>query len=158
MGMWTNDNRTTYERKAARYPSDLVDDEWALVEPHLPPPKKDRRGRPPVDRREILNGILYVLTTGCQWSQLPKDLPPKSTVHDYLVDWNGNGTLRRVHNALYAQAREAAGRTPTPTLAIVDSQSVKSAEKGGAASIPRVMMRARKSRVRSATRPSIHRA
>ena len=134
--MWTKDNRTAYERKAARYPSDLVDEGGALVEPHLPPPKKDRRGRPPVDRREILNGILYVLTTGCQWSQLPKDLPPKSTVHDYLVDWNGDGTLRRIHNALYAQAREAAGRKPTPTLAIVDSQSVKSAEKGGSQRSP----------------------
>ena len=156
--MWSNDNRAAHERKSVRYPSDLTGAEWALVEPHLPPPKKDRRGRPPVDRRAILDGILYVLTTGCQWSQLPKDLPPKSTVHDYLVDWNGDGTLRRIHNALYRQAREAAGREAAPTLAIVDSQSVKSAEKGGLTAIPPAMMRPRRSRARSATLPSTPRA
>lgn len=156
--MWTNDNRMSYERKSARYPSDLSDEEWALVEPHLPPPKKDRRRRPPVDRREILNGILYALTTGCQWSQLPKDLPPKSTVHDYLIDWNGDGTLRHIHNALYVEARKLAGREPAPTLAIVDSQSVKSAEKGGRASIPAGMMRARKSMARNAMQRSTPRA
>jgi transposase len=148
----------SYERKSARYPSDLSDEEWALVEPHLPPPKKDRRRRPPVDRREILNGILYALTTGCQWSQLPKDLPPKSTVHDYLIDWNGDGTLRHIHNALYVEARKLAGREPAPTLAIVDSQSVKSAEKGGRASIPAGMMRARKSMARNAMQRSTPRA
>ena len=87
--MWTAENRSNYERSAARYPSDVTDDEWALIEPHLPP----ERNR---SRREILNAILYVLTTGCQWRQLPKDLPPKSTVHDYFVEWQCDGTLLRM--------------------------------------------------------------
>ena len=98
--MWTKDNRTKYERKGARYPSDLDDEEWVLVEPHLPPEKVSRRKRPPTDRREIVNAILYLLTTGCQWRQLPRDLPSKSTVHDYYVDWLGSGTLTRIHHAL----------------------------------------------------------
>ena len=97
--------------------------------------------------------ILYVLTTGCQWRALPKDFPPRSTVHDYFVDWHGDGTLTRVHNALYCEARELVGKAPTPTLSIVDSQSVKGAEKGGPISIPQATMRARRSKVRSATSP-----
>ena len=133
--MWTNENRASYERKGVRYPSDLTDEEWALVVPHLPPPRKPRgkkaKEQPPVDRREVMNGLLYVLTTGCQWRQLPKDLPPRSTVHDYFMDWRSSGVLARIHHALYVEARELAGRNPTPSLAIVDSQSVKSAEKGG---------------------------
>jgi transposase len=77
--MWTGENRGRYERKGQRYPSDLTDEESALVEPHLPPARR-------TDRREILNAILYVLSTGCQWRALPKDLLPKSTVHDYFVE------------------------------------------------------------------------
>lgn len=139
--MWTQENRARYERKG-RYPSDLTDEEWALVDPHLPP-QKSRPLRP------ILDAILYVLTTGCQWRQLPKDMPPKSTVHDYLIDWQSDGTLARLHFALYTKARELEGRKPSPSLAIVDSQSVKSAEKGGPRSTPAATMRARKSRGRS---------
>lgn len=139
--MWTQENRARYERKG-RYPSDVTDEEWALVEPHLPP-QKNRPLRP------ILDAILYVLTTGCQWRQLPKDMPPKSTVHDYLIDWQSDGTLARLHFALYTKARELEGRKPSPSLAIVDSQSVKSAEKGGPRSTPVATMRARKSRARS---------
>ena len=103
-----------------------------------------------VDRREVLNGILYVLSTGCQWRALPKDLPPKSTVHDYFVEWHCDGTLTRIHHALYVEARELAGREASPTTAIIDSQSVKSAEKGGPALTPLAMTRARKSRAASA--------
>ena len=146
--MWTSENRQAYERKTARYPSDVTDEEWALIEPHLPPARR-------VDRRAVLNGILYVLSTGCQWRALPKDLPPKSTVHDYFVEWHCDSTLTRIHHALYVEARELAGRDASPTTAIIDSQSVKSAEKGGPGLILRVMMRARKSRARSATRWSI---
>ena len=149
--MWTKDNRATYDRNGQRYPSDVTDAEWALVEPHLP---RARR----VDRREVLNAILYVLTTGCQWRQLPKDFPPKSTVHDYFIDWHSDGTLTRLHHALYAEARTLAGRAAAPTLVIVDSQSVKSAEKGGPTVIRLDMMRARKSKVRSVTRRSIRKA
>ena len=81
--------------------------------------------------REVVNGSMYVLSTGCQWRYLPKDLPPKSTVHDYLTRWNYDGTLERIHHTLYVQCREAAGRAASPTPPCIDSQSVKSAEKGG---------------------------
>jgi transposase len=149
--MWTKATRGRYDRRGQRYPSDLTDEEWAFVEPHLPPGRR-------VDRREILNAILYVLTTGCQWRQLPKDFPPKSTAHDYFVEWHCDGTLTRLHHALYCEVREREGRAATPTTSIVDSQSVKSAEKGGPRSMPPAMMRARKSRARSVTSPSIRSA
>jgi transposase len=148
--MWTSEARARYERHG-RYPSDLSDEEWALVEPHLPPARR-------VNRREVLNAVLYVLTTGCQWRALPRDFPAKSTVHDYFVEWHCDGTLTRIHHALYTQARELAGRNPTATTVIVDSQSVKSAEKGGSKSIPLATMRARKSKARSVTLPSIRSA
>lgn len=160
--MWTDDNRASYERKGARYPSDLTDEEWNLIEPHLPPARKPRGKKAkegkPVDRREVLNGVLFVLTTGCQWRQLPKDLPPRSTVHEYLMDWRSSGVLAKIHHALYVEARELAGRNPGPSLAIVDSQSVKSAEKGGPTSIRLATMAARRSKARSATPPSIRKA
>ena len=146
--MWTAENRKTYDRKASRYPSDLADEEWVLIEPHLPPPRSQRRHKVP-DRREIVNAIFYILTTGCQWRQLPKDFPSKSTVHDYMICWDRDGVLARVHDALYTQARELAGRNAEPTLAIVDSQSVKGAEKGGPISIRQGTTRGRKSRARS---------
>ena len=83
--------------------------------------------------REVLNGIFYVLWTGCQWKALPKDLPPKSTVHDYLELWNWDGTLERVHHALYVAACEEARREASPTAAIIDSQTAKGAQKGSLA-------------------------
>jgi len=142
--MWTVEHRRAYERDGLRYPSDLTDAEWALVEPFIPPAKRGGRKRT-VDVREVLNGIFYVLATGCQWRALPKDLPPKSTVHDYLTLWSWDGTLRRLHHALFVQAREQAGKEASPTVAIIDSQSVKSAEKGARTSIRRAMTRARRS-------------
>ena len=105
--MWTAENRARYERKG-RYPSDVTDEEWVLVAPHLPPERR-------TDQRAILNAILYVLTTGCQWRALPKDFPPKSTVHDYFVEWHCDGTLTRLHHALYAEVRELAGKKPAAT-------------------------------------------
>jgi transposase len=80
-----------------------------------------------VNVREVLDEIFYVLWTGCQWKALPKDLPPKSTVHDYLELWNWDGTLERVHHVLYVAVREQAGREASPTAAIIDSQSAKGA-------------------------------
>jgi transposase len=77
----------------------------------------------------VVNGIMYVLSTGCQWRYLPKDLPPKSTVHDYLTRWNYDGTIEKIHDVLYVQCREAIGREASPTACVIDSQSVKSAEK-----------------------------
>lgn len=107
--MWSEENRVRYERKGLRYPSDLTDEEWALVEPHLPPPRQKSR-HPSPDRRRVLNAILYVLSTGCQWRALPTDFPPRSTVHDYFIDWHGDGTLTRLHHALYAEVRELSGK------------------------------------------------
>ena len=137
------------ERKTKRYPSDLTDEEWSKIEPFLPGTARTGRRRQ-VDLREVLNAILYVLTTGCQWRQLPRDFPPKSTVHDYFVEWHCDGVLTRIHHALYCEVRELAGKEATPTTTIVDSQSVKSAEKGGTILIPLDTMRARKSKAKSA--------
>jgi transposase len=89
---------------------------------------------------------MYVLSTGCQWRYIPKDLPPRSTVHDYLTRWNYDGTIEKIHYALYVQCREGIGREASPTACVIDSQSVKSAEKGRPASIRPAMMRARRSR------------
>lgn len=147
--MWSEANRGKYERKGLRYPSDLTDEEWALVEPHLPPPRQRSR-HPSPDRRRVLNAILYVLSTGCQWRALPIDFPPRSTVHDYFIDWHGDGTLTRLHHALYAEVRELSGKEARPTTSIVDSQSVKGAEKGGLRTMPRAMMVPRSSKARSA--------
>jgi len=93
---------------------------------------------------------MYILSTGCQWAALPKDLPPRSTVNDYFHRWDYDGTLDRIHHALYVKCREQAGREASPTAAIIDSQSVKAAEKGGPRSIRTGMTRARRSRARSA--------
>ena len=101
---------------------------------------------------------MYVLSTGCQWRYVPKDLPPRSTLFDYFDLWTWNGTLDRIHHALYVKCREQAGRDASPTAAIVDSQSVKSAEKGGVASTRMAMMRARKSKARSGIFSSIRKA
>ena len=151
--MWTVEQRQAHERAGLRYPSGLTDAEWALVAPFIPPAKRGGRKRT-VGVREVLNGVFYVLATGCQWRALPKDLPPRSTVHDYLTLWTWDGTLRRLHHALFVQAREQAGREAGPTVAIIDSQSVKSAEKGARASIRKAMTRARRSRARSGTSSS----
>jgi transposase len=94
---------------------------------------------------------MYVLSTGCQWSALPKDLPPRSTVNDYFRRWDWDGTLNRIHHALYVKCREKAGREASPTAAVIDSQSVKSAEKGRARPIRRATTRGRRSRARSDT-------
>lgn len=151
--MWTTENRHRYERSHLRYPSDLTDEEWGLVEPLIPPARRGG-GKRTVAMREVVNGLMYVLSTGCQWRALPKDLPARSTVHGYFTLWGHDGTLDRLHHALYVQCREQAERAASPTAAIIDSQSVKSAEKGGGASTRMAMMRARRSRARSATSSS----
>src|SRR5436190_9266237 len=148
--MWTNENRARYDRSKLRYSSDLTDEEWRHVGPLIPQAKHGGRKRT-VDVREVVNGLMYILSTGCQWRAIPKDLPPRSTVHDYFDLWEWDGTLDRIHDTLYVKCREQAGREASPTAAIIDSQSVKSAEKGGPRSIRRAMMRARRSRARSAT-------
>jgi transposase len=147
--MWTNENRARYDRSKLRYPSDLTDEEWALVAPLIPPPKPggNKRTR---DMREVVNGLMDVLSTGCQWRAIPKDLPPRSTVYGYFDRWDHDGTVQRLHYALFVQCREQAGREASPTAAIIDSQSVKGAEKGGPPSTRRATTRARRSGGRSA--------
>ena len=115
-------------RHRRSYPSDLMDDEWALIAPLIPPAKRGGRRRE-VDVRELMNGILYVLETSCQWRAVPKDSPPKSTVHDYLMLWDWDGTLERVHHALYVMARELEGREAGPSAEVIDSRSVKNEKK-----------------------------
>jgi transposase len=155
--MWKSEHRRAAERNGLRYPSDLTDAEWAIAGPMIPPARHGGRKRS-VNVREILNGIFYVLSTGCQWQALPKDLPAKSTVHHYFMLWDWDGTLERVHHALYVAVREQAGREASPTTAIIDSQSAKGAQKGGLRSIRRALMRARRSRVASGTFLSIRSA
>lgn len=155
--MWKSENRRTADRRGLRYPSDLTDAEWALVEPMIPPAKRGGRRRS-VNLREVLNGIFYVLSTGCQWNAVPTDLPPKSTLYDYLDLWDWDGTLERVHHALYVAVREREGREASPTVAIIDAQSAKGAQKGGRRSIRRVSMQARRSRVASGIFSSIRSA
>src|SRR5262252_143103 len=130
--MWTNENRPRYNRDKLRYPSDLTDEEWTLVEPLIPPAKHGGRGRR-VAVREVMNGVMYA----------------QSTVHDYLTRWKDDGTTEKVHHALYVKCREEAGRQASPTACVIDSQSVKSAEKGGLGSIRPVTMQARRSPARS---------
>ena len=130
--MWASENRTRYSRAGLRYPSDLTDEEWAEIAPLIPPARRGGRRRR-VDVRAVLDGILYVLESGCQWRHLPKDLPPRSTCHDYLQLWAWDGTLERIHYQLYQRAREHEGREASPSAAVVDSQSVRSASKGACA-------------------------
>lgn len=147
--MWTAENRPRYNRDKLRYPSDLTDEEWALVEPLIPPGKRGG-GKRTVVMREVMNGVMYVLSTGCQWRAIPKDLPPRSTLYDYFDLWSWDDTLERIHHALYEECREREEREASPTAAVIDSQSVKSAEKGGS-TIRMATMRERRSRARSAT-------
>src|SRR5579859_2863359 len=127
---WTAAHRRAADRRGLRYPSDLTDPEWELVRPMIRPAKRGGRPRT-VDIREVLNGIFYVLSTGCQWPALPKDLPPKSTVWDYFSLWEWDGTIERIHHALYLAERERAGRQASPTTEIIDSQTAKASQKGG---------------------------
>ena len=135
--MWTNENRARYDRSRLRYPSDLTDAEWAHVEPLIPPAKRGGNRRH-VNEREVVNGLMYVLSTGCQWRAVPKDLPPRSTLYDYFDRWSWDGTLDRIHDALYEKCRESRRARGEPDrrhhpgrkARTADShESVKSAEK-----------------------------
>jgi transposase len=126
------------------YPSDLTDAEWRILEPLVPPVEWGGR---PADhaRREIVNAVLYVLRTGCQWRYLPHDLPPWKTVYTYFRNWRVDGTWQAMHDALRRKVRRAAGHHPEASAAILDSQSVKTTEKGGrAATTPPRKSRAEK--------------
>src|SRR3954467_13373116 len=107
--MWTAETRRPYDRKGLRYPTDVTDAEWGLARPFVDIAQRGSGRQRRVVLREVLNAVFYILGTGCQWRALPKDLPPRSTVHDYFVRWQCDGTLGRLHHALYEQARELAG-------------------------------------------------
>src|SRR4051794_34008287 len=128
--MWTEITRPKYEREGQRYASDLTDGEWALIEPHMPAIK--RLGRPrATELRNVLDAILYIARTGCQWRMLPKDFPPFTTVQGYFYDWRDDGLFEKINFALLLEAREAAGREASPSAGVIDSQSVKTMESGG---------------------------
>ena len=155
--MWTEDHRRAADRRGLRYPSDLTDAEWELVKPFVRPAKRGGRPRS-VDIREVLNAIFYLLSTGCQWNAIPSDLPPRSTVWDYLDLWEWDGTIARIHDALYVESRERSGRDASPTMAILDAQSAKGAVKGGARSTHPATMPGRRFLAASATSSSTRRA
>jgi transposase len=129
---WTKITRVEYQRNGLRYASDLTDAEWALIVRKMPP--RRRLGRPrEVDLREVVQAIFYILSTGCQWRALPSEFPPYSTVQSYFYAWRDTGRWLKIVKVLVRQARRKLGRKPTPTAAIIDSQSTSTTQAGGPA-------------------------
>jgi transposase len=127
---WNEITRRQYRREGLRYASDLTDEEWSLIEPFMPVPSSV--GRPRTTKlRDIVNALLYIASTGCQWRALPKDFPPYSTVQGYFYPWSRNGFWASINHALVVRARESEGREASPTVGVIDSQSVKTTESGG---------------------------
>src|SRR2546425_2871121 len=129
--MWTEITRRKYEREGQRYASDVTDAEWALIEPHMPAAKPLGRPRE-IELRAVLDAILYIARTGCQWRMLPKDFPSFTTVQGYFYDWRDDGLFEKINFELLLQAREAARRGANPSAGGIDSQSGKTTENGGA--------------------------
>ena len=127
---WTDAARRDHARAGRRYASDLTDREWALIGPFLP--ERRRWGRPrTTDLRSVVDAILYLASTGCQWRMLPKEFPPVSTVQRYFYAWRDGGLWAGISDALVERAREMAGRDAQPSAGVLDSQSVKTTESGG---------------------------
>ncbi len=116
--------------KRKRYPSDLTDAQWKRIEPLIPPAKPGGRDRAH-SMRDIVDALFYLLRSGCSWRMLPHDLPPWQTVYTYFQQWRDDGTFEGIHTSLREQVRTEAGRETQPSAAIIDSQSVKTTEKGG---------------------------
>ncbi len=127
---WTETTRRYYRRDGLRYASDLTDEEWALIEPFMPPPMATGRPRK-TKLREVVEAILYMASTGCQWRALPKEFPPYSTVQGYFYAWSHGGLLADINRMLVGAMRAKAGRRTSPTAGVIDSQSVKTTESGG---------------------------
>ncbi len=128
--MWTGQHRKIYQRVERRYPSDMTDGEWACLEPLIPAAKPGRRPRE-TNMREAVNAILYLLRTGCPWRYLPRaGFPPRSTVYNIFRNFQKDGVWDAIWERLHMELREDMEREASPTAAIIDSQSVKSAEKG----------------------------
>lgn len=128
--MWTDTSLRQHSRSELRYPSDLRDRQWALIEPLLPPAKPGDRPRC-TDLREVMNAILYLATSGCQWRMLPKDFPPLSTVQRYFHVWRDSGLWQAINHLLVMAARQIEGREASPSAGVIDSQSVKTTESAG---------------------------
>jgi len=116
--------------KRSPYPTDLTDTQWHIIASLLPTPQRKRRPRA-VDTREIINAIIYVVKSGCDWRMLPHDLPKWQLVYHYFREWKNDGTWKGVHDALRGKVRKKAGKQEQPSAGVIDSQSVKTAEKGG---------------------------
>src|SRR4029077_4463603 len=127
--MWSEITRRKYEREGPRYASDVTDAEWPLIEPHMPAAKPLGRARE-TELRGVLDAILYIARTGCQWRMLPKDFPPFTTVQGYFYDWREDGLFEKINFELLRQAREAARPYPSPSGGRLDPQSVKTTESG----------------------------
>jgi transposase len=127
---WTEITRLKYQRNGLRYASDTTDEEWAVIEPHMPAPARCGRTRK-TSMRDVVNAIFYIAQSGCQWRMLPTDFPPFTTVQRYFYTWRDDGKWQTINHALLMEVRDAAGREASPTAGIIDTQSVKTTEAGG---------------------------